>query len=72
VKVLYCCPEYYVRHGGRIHACGFFGALQRLPSVLVSFLLPKVTAVPRKAMMVPQVLKKSKLWFLPPIANKIV
>ena len=41
MKILYYCPEYHFRHGGRTHARGFFSALKQLPSVSGSFLYPE-------------------------------
>lgn len=73
MKVLYYCPEYYFRHGGRTHARGFFAALQKLPSVSESFLLPKATAVEEAGDSDSSGTgKRGKLWFLPPTVRKIV
>jgi glycosyltransferase involved in cell wall biosynthesis len=72
MKVLYYCPEYYYRHGGRTHARGFFGALQTLPAVSAAFLYPKDDPDPGGAASGTAGKGRGKLRFLPPALRKIV
>jgi hypothetical protein len=72
MKILYYCPEYHVRHGGRTHARGFFGALKKLPSVSESFLYPrsKPHAGLKKAGSKKRL--QGRLWMLPPVLRRMV
>lgn len=74
MKVLYYCPEYYFRHGGRTHARGFFNAIQNLPRVSKAGLYPKKEQIEDKldAETVSQAGSRDKLWFLPPVLRRIV
>lgn len=73
MRILYYCPEYFCRHGGRTHARGFYDALKLLPAVSGRFLHP--TSDPRNN---PQnnsdniESPREKLWFLPRTFRQIV
>jgi glycosyltransferase involved in cell wall biosynthesis len=72
MRVLYYCPEYYCRHGGRTHARGFFAALQDLSSISQSFLYPE-TAPQNVSRHNPAHLEaRDKLWFLPHAARQVI
>lgn len=72
MKILYYCPEYHSRHGGRTHARGFFGALKKLPSVSESFLYPRSNphAGLKKAGSKKRL--QGRLWMLPPVLRRMV
>ena len=70
--MLYYCPEYYCRHGGRTHARGFFGALQSLSPVSQSFLYPKSAPKSKLQDSPGKQQPRGRLWFLPSTARKIV
>jgi len=72
MRILYYCPEYYCRHGGRSHARGFFGALKKLPTVSEAFLYPdkQPTGFPQKLQ--GKKTSSDKLWFLPPTIRRII
>jgi glycosyltransferase involved in cell wall biosynthesis len=73
MRILYYCPEYFCRHGGRIHARGFFRALSKLPSVSASFLYP--SCAPRENLEKDansRSFPREKLWFLPYTFRQIV
>jgi glycosyltransferase involved in cell wall biosynthesis len=72
MKVLYYCPEYYYRHGGRTHARGFFGALGKLSSVSGSFLYPKGGSRDNSQNTGKNKFPRDNLGFLPPAARNIV
>ena len=72
MKVLYYCPEYYCRHGGRTHARGFFGALKRLSSVSLSVLYPGAAPQGNLQSEHGRQISHDKLWFLPLTARQIV
>jgi glycosyltransferase involved in cell wall biosynthesis len=72
MRVLYYCPEYYCRHGGRTHARGFFQALQGLSSVSNSFLYPEAGSREDSASCQAPPQPHGKLWFLPKTLRKVV
>ena len=72
MKVLYYCPEYYYRHGGRTHARGFFGALQTVAGVSESFLYPEKDPSEGVDGAEPLPNGRGKLRFLPPTIRRIV
>jgi len=72
MKILYYCPEYYYRHGGRTHARGFFGALDNLPSVSGKFLFPKSSPSNDTQNNPVKTRTRGRLWFLPPTMERVV
>ena len=73
MRILYYCPEYFCRHGGRTHARGFFDALRKLPAVSASFLYP--TSDPQDTQQNNSDNRESprgKLWFLPHTLRQII
>lgn len=72
MRILYYCPEYYCRHGGRSHARGFYNALKKLPTVSATFLHPEKqpTGSPKRppGLQVPS----DKLWFVPSAIRRII
>jgi glycosyltransferase involved in cell wall biosynthesis len=72
MRVLYYCPEYYCRHGGRTHARGFFEALRGLSSITRAFLYPNVAPSRNNQRKPGQQVSRGKLWFLPPTVRQIV
>ncbi len=71
MKVLYYCPEFWSRHGGRTHARGFFAALDKLPVVTQTFLYPPENVSGKNAGQTDRA-RQGKLWFLPATARKII
>ena len=72
MKLLYYCPEYHFRHGGRTHARGFFGALKKLPSVSESFLYPKSNSrgdLQNTGIKKPH---RGRLWMLPGTLQRMI
>lgn len=72
MKILYYCPEYYCRHGGRAHARGFFDALKKLSSVSEAFLYPRNSPQLDSIYSQDEKPSRDKLWFLPPTLRPIV
>lgn len=72
MKVLYYCPEYYYRHGGRTHARGFFSALQTVAGVSESFLYPEKDPSEGVDGTEPLPNGRGKLRFLPPTIRRVV
>jgi glycosyltransferase involved in cell wall biosynthesis len=72
MRILYYCPEYYCRHGGRTHARGFFGALDNLPSVSASFLYPKRDMRESLRNNSDKKSPREKLWFLPHSVRQVI
>lgn len=72
MRLLYYCPEFYYRHGGRTHARGFFNALKKLPYIEEAHLYPKDD--PDQGSDISYGEKKSadKLHFLPPVLRRLV
>ncbi len=71
MKVLYYCPEFWSRHGGRTHARGFFAALNRLPTVAETFLYPEADAADDDPASSERD-RRGKLGFLPTTVRKLV
>jgi len=72
MKILYYCPEYYSRHGGRAHARGFYHALENLPVVSRCFLYPGSDPRPDPAPDEPKTRAGGRLWFLPSTPRRII
>lgn len=72
MKVLYYCPEYYDQHGGRTHARGFYGALQKLANVEESFLYPKGPSDNQSGAEIDPQRSPSRIRFLPLPFRRIV
>ena len=72
MRVLYYCPEYYCLHGGRTHARGFYGALQRLSSVSGSFLYPRADPQDESRHGSGHAVSRDKLRFLPNAIRQII
>jgi glycosyltransferase involved in cell wall biosynthesis len=72
MRILYYCPEYYCRHGGRSHARGFFKALNKLPSVSEAFLYPDKQPTGVAQNIQGKKTSSERLWFLPPTIRSIV
>lgn len=72
MRVLYYCPEYYCRHGGRTHARGFYGALQCNPTVSSSFLYPKTAPEDNSTHGSRHESARERLWFLPATARQVI
>jgi len=72
MRILYYCPEYYFNHGGRIHARGFFGALEKLPEVSACFIYPKNGQQNAERNGHEKSPSRERLWFLPPTLRRIV
>jgi len=72
MKILYYCPEYHARHGGRTHARGFFGALKYLPSVSESFLVPKSNSHSDVQNAINKKPHRGKLWMFPRNLQRMV
>jgi len=72
MRILYYCPEYYFNHGGRIHARGFFGALEKLPEVSACFLYPGAGAQEAHQIDAEKQPARERLWFLPQSLRQIV
>jgi glycosyltransferase involved in cell wall biosynthesis len=72
MRVLYYCPEYYCRHGGRSHARGFYGALQDNPHVSKSFLYPKTAPQANSGHGDKRTATREKLRFLPSAARQVI
>ena len=64
MKVLYYCPEFYFRHGGRTHARGFFGALEAMPHVTAGLYPDKDKGEDRQKSVNTET-SRDKLWFVP-------
>ncbi|GEM_PF-1526594 len=72
MRILYYCPEYYSRHGGRTHARGFYHALEKLPSVSRCFLYPKSSPHADSESGQAGTRRTGKLWFLPSAPRRII
>lgn len=72
MRVLYYCPEYYYRHGGRTHARGFYGALLNVPGVSGTFLCPKNDIQIAGQSAGESQSKRKKLWFLPSTLRRVI
>ena len=72
VRILYYCPQYYMRHGGRSHARGFFHALKTLPTVSACFLYPRSEPDDPPQHASPKQASREKFWFLPPTARGLM
>ncbi|HHH44033.1 MAG TPA: hypothetical protein ENK49_07845, partial [Gammaproteobacteria bacterium] len=72
MRILYYCPEYYSRHGGRTHARGFYHALEKLPSVSRCFLYPENSAQAGAGSGRTGTRRAGKLWFLPSTPRRII
>jgi glycosyltransferase involved in cell wall biosynthesis len=72
MKVLYHCPEYYCRHGGRVHARGFFNALSEVDAISGKFLYPREDPQDASSVGVSGKVPRGKLWFLPATIRSIV
>jgi glycosyltransferase involved in cell wall biosynthesis len=72
MKILYHCPEYYYRHGGRTHARGFFSALKKLSAVSQAFLHPKDDPQAAQHGAEQPIAGRGKLWFLPPTLRQVI
>lgn len=70
--MLYYCPEYYCRHGGRTHARGFYEALQSLSSVSKSFLYPRTPPRDNSQNIHGPQASHERLWFLPLTLRQII
>jgi len=72
MRVLYFCPEYYYRHGGRTHARGFFAALRNLPNVSNSVLYPREDPLNKTETGPRPEAGRERLWFLPETLRQVI